>query len=303
MAPDAKKIAAPKWQDLDFLIVSQDDQLRFWARSVFRKAGAADVFSTPTGSEALHILKTATADVILLDLFKEPRLAVRFVEHLRSLEHFATIPLILLIQSGDEKWVRAACQSGIQNVIRKPVAEAELLKRVAATITDPRPLVWTDNYVGKERRTPDPNFKGPDRRAEKPPPGSAGRDGETQGGKTAATEKSAAAGETCAPTRPGRDRGRSLHRSGRRGPPGPPNLRPRRSRRTMTRRLHVRRAPTRNGPRRWGPIPRTQRRPRRRKPSSRISSAATRCGWKPAAKRASEPSCRARTCPAPILRT
>ena len=169
MAHDAKKIGAPKWQDLHLLIVSQDDQFRFWARTVFRKFKAADVFSTPTGSEALHILKTSPADAILLDLFKEPKLGVRFVQHLRAVERFADIPLILLIQSGDEALVRTACQSGIQNVIRKPVAEGDMVKRVAATIADPRRLIWTDGYVGKERRTVDPNFKGPDRRAEKPP--------------------------------------------------------------------------------------------------------------------------------------
>ena len=168
MAQDAKKIAAPKWQDLHLLIVSQDDEFRFWARTVFRKFKAADVFSTPTGSEALHILKTSAADVILLDLFREPKLGVRFVQHLRAVEQFAGIPVILFIQSGDEARVRTACQAGIQNVIRKPVAEGDMVKRVAATIADPRPLVWTDAYVGKERRAGNPNFKGPDRRVAKP---------------------------------------------------------------------------------------------------------------------------------------
>ena len=183
------------WRALKVLIVDHDDKFRFWARTVFRRQRVAEVFSIASGSEAVHILHQAILDVSLVEGSAH---GVRFIKQLRdkTTSPCPGLPVILLVNADDERQIHAASEAGIENVIRKPVSEAALLKRVAGTVLHPRRIVWSDHYVGPERREPrSPDHPGPQRRASDRTEGEPPR----RTGTTAPEERPAAAAGTPAP--------------------------------------------------------------------------------------------------------
>ena len=162
-----------RWEDIRILIVSEDDQFRFWARQVLLNKRTGEVTSIAFSGDALHVLERAPVDLILLDLFGHPAGSINFIRELRggATSGPPRAPVILVTKGGDEAFVREASTLGIENVIRKPVAEGELLLCVVSTLRDPRPVVWSDSFVGPDRRARRPaEYKGPERRGQKAAP-------------------------------------------------------------------------------------------------------------------------------------
>ena len=165
MAAISPSSRALDWRALKVLIVDHDDKFRFWARTAFRRKRVAEVFSIASDSDAVHILHQSFLDVSLVEGSAH---GVRFIKQLRdtAMSPCPRLPVILLVNADDETQIRAASEAGIESVIRKPVSEAALLKRVAGTVLHPRRIVWSDSYVGPERREPpSPDYPGPRRRA------------------------------------------------------------------------------------------------------------------------------------------
>ena len=163
------------WRALKVLIVDHDDRFRFWARTVFGHKRVAEVLSVAPGSEAIRMLGHTMLDVSLVEASPD---GINFVKRLRdkTASPCPGLHVILLINADDETQIRAASEAGIESVIRKPVSEGALLERVAATVLNPRRIVWSESYVGPERRTllssttPGPRRRASDRTEGETPP-------------------------------------------------------------------------------------------------------------------------------------
>ena len=139
----SSKSRAPDWGRMNILIVDQDNEFRFWARSVFRKMGVMEVFSTASGAEALEILCNQDVDIGLVDLVMEDMDGVRFIKELRdgTNNKQSGMPVVLLTRSVDLDQLTPAFDAGVENLIQKPVSEATLLQRVGTTAANPQRVV------------------------------------------------------------------------------------------------------------------------------------------------------------------
>ena len=164
----SSKNRAPDWGRMNILIVDQDNEFRFWARSVFRKMGVMEVFSTTSGAEALDILRYQDVDIGLVDLVMEDMDGVRFIKELRdgANNKQSGMPVVLLTRSVDLDQLSPAFNAGVENLIQKPVSEATLIQRIGTTAANPQRVVLKGTTTRKNRRETDAgNHQGPERRA------------------------------------------------------------------------------------------------------------------------------------------
>ena len=164
----SSKNRAPDWGRMNLLIVDQDNEFRFWARSVFRKMGVMEVFSTASGAEALEILRNQNVDIGLVDLVMEDMDGVKFIKELRDGTNHqqSGMPVVLLTRSADLDHLTPAFDAGVENLIQKPVSETTLLQRVGTTAVNPQRVVLKGIAKRKSRREKDAgDHEGPERRA------------------------------------------------------------------------------------------------------------------------------------------
>jgi DNA-binding response OmpR family regulator len=82
------------------------------------------------------------------------------------------VPIILLTGHADLTRIMAARDAGVNEFCTKPVTPADLMKRIALVINQPRPFVRSATYFGPDRRRrEDPKYTGPERRADRKPKG------------------------------------------------------------------------------------------------------------------------------------
>lgn len=75
------------------------------------------------------------------------------------------IPILLLINDATHKRVLAASSAGANRILTTPFTMKKCWEQIEETLTDDRPFVVTDKYVGPERRfAPSKSYKGLDRR-------------------------------------------------------------------------------------------------------------------------------------------
>lgn len=154
------------WRDWRLLLVDADNAFLAWAESVFRKAGTRDFRCTDSPVEAMEMLRSFPADAALVGIQLKGISGVEYVHRLRNrqISPMPDLPIILVVEAADPKALRNACLIGIENFVRKPVEAEILLKRVFATIRNPRRFVVTRAYFGPERRRRQIPFDGPERR-------------------------------------------------------------------------------------------------------------------------------------------
>jgi two-component system, chemotaxis family, chemotaxis protein CheY len=77
-------------------------------------------------------------------------------------------PIILLTGHADRQRIMAARDAGVNEFCVKPVTPADLMKRIVWVVDRARPFVRSQTYFGPDRRRQDdPNYRGPERRADR----------------------------------------------------------------------------------------------------------------------------------------
>jgi uncharacterized protein YjbI with pentapeptide repeats/CheY-like chemotaxis protein len=168
MSASGSRTSTPNWRNLTILIVDQDSAFRFWARSVFRKLGVREVFSTASGTEALEIMKAERISICLADLVMDDIPGADFVRVVRdrSPGKQADLPIVLLSRADDIEQLAPAFEAGVENIIQKPVSESTLVQRVGATAARPQRIAWKGTTTRANRRTDRTgDYEGPERRA------------------------------------------------------------------------------------------------------------------------------------------
>lgn len=120
----------------NILIVDDSLTARMMIRRCLEIAGLADAQfrEASNGREALQLLRTEPADLILTDL-NMPEMSGRvFIRHVKSSPRLTAIPLVVISSITNEREEEDLRGDGVAAVIRKPISPMAVME-VMQTIT------------------------------------------------------------------------------------------------------------------------------------------------------------------------
>lgn len=160
---------------LKFLIVDDNKHMRKLVKSVLYALGVSDLVEAEDGTSAIEQLKSHSADLIICDWNMAPMDGLEFVKKVRaggdSLDPH--VPIILVTGYTEMARVVEARDSGVHEILAKPISAQSLYSRVKTIIENPRTFVDTETYIGPDRRRQQIGLDFDDRRGPVPPVESA----------------------------------------------------------------------------------------------------------------------------------
>jgi two-component system, chemotaxis family, chemotaxis protein CheY len=122
--------------------------------------------STP--DEAYQMAQCFPFDLGIIEWVKEPNEAIDLVARIRrdpdSPNPF--LPLIMTVDRADPKVIRKARDSGVNELVARPMSLKALSSRMAFIFDNPRAFVRSEMYFGPCRRRKQVPYKGEDKRAQ-----------------------------------------------------------------------------------------------------------------------------------------
>lgn len=153
-----------------FLIVDDNTHAVNLVKAMLRGFGADQLYDAQTIDAAQRRMKITPCDIVILDYMLGAEEGVTFARWLRNDPDSPApyTPIILLTGHADRAKIIAARDAGVNEFCVKPVTPADLMKRIVWVIDRARPFVRSQTYFGPDRRRhDDPNYRGPERRAER----------------------------------------------------------------------------------------------------------------------------------------
>lgn len=152
--------------NVKFLIVEDNSFMQTVVRRVLSALGAKEVRECSDGADALKILKTFDADIIITDWAMEPLDGVELTTMIRTAADSTNpyIPIIMLSAYSEMNRIVEARDAGVNEFVVKPISVNTLFSRIQAVIERPRPFIRTKTFFGPDRRRKDMPFEGEDRR-------------------------------------------------------------------------------------------------------------------------------------------
>lgn len=129
------------------LVVDDEAPIRNVLRQYLEREGYR-VRCVPNGAEALQVLGTQGADVVLLDLMMPGVNGLTVCQQMRAKDALAHIPILILTGSAEIDVRRRALQLGADDFLSKPCDESELLARVRNGVRIKR---YADSLHAKNR--------------------------------------------------------------------------------------------------------------------------------------------------------
>jgi two-component system, chemotaxis family, chemotaxis protein CheY len=153
--------------NIKFLIVEDNKFMQTVVRRILAALGSRDVRECDDGADALKIMKTFPADIVITDWAMDPIDGIELTQMIRTTSDSPNpyIPIIMLTAYSEMNRIVEARDSGVNEFVVKPISVKTLLSRIQAVIEKPRPFIRTNKFFGPDRRRKDMKFTGADRRA------------------------------------------------------------------------------------------------------------------------------------------
>lgn len=94
------------------------------------KAGY-ETLTAGTGEAALDLLKENTADLAILDVAMPGMDGITLLQHIRAIQKYEHLPVIILTGSGDDAERLRAEEAGVQVFLTKPASSRTILESVS----------------------------------------------------------------------------------------------------------------------------------------------------------------------------
>jgi len=112
------------------VVLAIDDdpvQLQLFQRILSTKY---DIQVVKSASNALNFLNTHTADIILLDILMPNISGFEFLDDIRKIPSYVTVPIIIVSSDNSEAFFKQARNSSAFDVLTKPVAREALIATI-----------------------------------------------------------------------------------------------------------------------------------------------------------------------------
>ena len=141
-------------ENLRFLIIDGDENMRKMVVGMLQTFGARENFEANNAEEAIKILKDTSPDIIICEWKLEDTNGTDLAKTIRKGEGCGNpmVAIIFLTSYTQKSLVEAARDAGITEYLVKPISSENLYSRICSVIQDPRTFIEADNYIGPDRR-------------------------------------------------------------------------------------------------------------------------------------------------------
>jgi DNA-binding response OmpR family regulator len=122
--------------------------------AILRGVGIGIVKEASDGADAMEVMRAGVPDIVIVDLNMFPIDGLEFTQMIRTAvdSPFPFVPIIMMTGHTERTKVTAARDSGVNELVAKPISAKTLLDRIVAVIDRPRSFVKTATYTGPCRR-------------------------------------------------------------------------------------------------------------------------------------------------------
>ena len=152
---------------LSVLVVDDNKHMHMVVKAILNSMRIKNIRFSDNAADAFLEMRNWHPDVVITDWAMEPLDGLDFVRLVRKGADSPNpyIPIILLTGHTEMHRVLEARDSGVSEILAKPISIKSLYSRIVSIIEQPRPFVKSKTYFGPcRRRSQDPNYKGPERR-------------------------------------------------------------------------------------------------------------------------------------------
>ncbi|MBC8268954.1 MAG: response regulator [Rhodospirillaceae bacterium] len=159
-------MAEPYLANVKFLVVEDNKFMQTVIRRVLNSLGTKEVRECTDGADALKVLKTFPADIVITDWAMEPLDGIELTRMIRTASDSNNpyVPIIMLTAYSEMIRIVEARDAGVNEFVVKPISVNTLFSRIQAVIEKPRTFIRIKNFFGPDRRRKDMPFNEPDRR-------------------------------------------------------------------------------------------------------------------------------------------
>ncbi|MCG8361253.1 MAG: response regulator [Kiloniellales bacterium] len=153
-------------EPLKVLIVDDNKHMHQILRSILTAMRIKQIRTVDDAAEAFNEMRNWPPDLIITDLAMDLLDGLEFVRLVRNGNDSPNpyVPIIMLTGHTELFRVKEARDSGVNEILAKPVSIQGLYKRIIGIVASPRPFIRTTTYFGPCRRRAQRPFKGEDRR-------------------------------------------------------------------------------------------------------------------------------------------
>lgn len=143
---------------LRILIIENHALMRRLMVEMLRGFGVQHIHQASSVPRAIEYVYGKRLDAVILDFFLDELDGADFAKHIRHDEDCLNreVPILLITGMPDHHKVVKVLDAGINGMMAKPIAPKDLYDRLHAMLTNPKPFVITNDYVGpmRSRKTP-----------------------------------------------------------------------------------------------------------------------------------------------------
>lgn len=121
---------------LDVLIVDDSAAIRKILQRVLRQTNYdfGEIFEAADGAEAITSLKAHRVGLILSDINMPNMDGIQLLSHVRGLEHYKQVPILMITTEGSHNKVMEAVNLGASGYLRKPFTADQIKEKLVGLI-------------------------------------------------------------------------------------------------------------------------------------------------------------------------
>ena len=151
---------------LKVLIVDDSPHMQAILKRVLTDMNIRDMVLAKDIESGLTQLQRIRPDFAFIDWTVKPEGGSRFVRAVRTIDdaELARTPLIMMAAQANVMRVKDARDAGINAFLAKPASVQAIMSRVLWVLSDARPFIQSERYVGPDRRMRALDHEGDERR-------------------------------------------------------------------------------------------------------------------------------------------
>ncbi len=161
-------------EQLQVQLIEDNRNMRALVKAMLNALGIISVRDYENGQQAIDSLANFVPDLIITDWMMTPVDGLEYTNYIRTDDKSPDVFTPIILMTGHtEKWrIIKARDTGVTELLAKPITAKTLYDRVLAIVEKPRPFVRTKSFFGPCRRRVNwREYMGPERRAPSIPHG------------------------------------------------------------------------------------------------------------------------------------